>query len=429
MDQTLAEIVSGLISDDLEAAQHARQRLRDMIASGQFCGEHAAALVRAAANLGPGKEKWSDPSSPVLFAARDIARGDPSPEIIEAIREVFEALRPRAKAASLQVLTNIPTVESARSYTELMCKHAGQIECIGAITFSGRSDGPHLGPPPATAEMAACIFPVLLDATHESNLRFPIYLMLLEFLEEKLIRPAALASHEREFVQQLGELLEEVRKHQKENVPGNFNWKYDGPYAEVRDLAALLLDLSGWWGTDATLSAAGAFADVHDPRLRLFRAFALIRSGRPVEQSELDWLAQSPRERFVMHKRMVEMGRANALPASCRDQSKLAEGHMVDWLCFGTELGREPDEIELVHVETRQTRRRLLRRGMSTEYFFFRYRVTEDHWSKANGWMVGMAGGYERTEGGTTLHDGSTFSRFSKWDEKSLGEHVADYLE
>ena len=27
---------------------------------------------------------------------------------------------------------------------------------------------------------------------------------------------------------------------------------------------------------------------------------------------------------------------------------------MVDWLCFGTELGREPDEIELIRTETRR---------------------------------------------------------------------------
>ena len=31
----------------------------------------------------------------------------------------------------------------------------------------------------------------------------------------------------------------------------------------------------------------------------------------------------------------------------------------------------------------------------SRDYYFYRFRVTDDHWSRKKGWMVGMAGGHE----------------------------------
>lgn len=112
---------------------------------------------------------------------------------------------------------------------------------------------------------------------------------------------------------------------------------------------------------------------------------------------------------------------------------------MVDWLCFGTELGREPDEIELIHRETRPlvTRRELAGRSRNgrpsqssrpVDYFFFKYRVTERHWSKKDGWMVGMAGPYFCDEQPTTSPGELTFSRFTKFGKLSLRKHVAEYL-
>ncbi|MFG0243016.1 MAG: hypothetical protein ACF8R9_09540 [Phycisphaerales bacterium JB054] len=429
MDEIIAEIVGGLTGDDSEARQAARERLRRMTEGGELGAGHATALVRAAVGVEPGEQEWLDPAASVLFAARDVARRDPSPETVAAVREVFAVLRPGARAASLQVLTHIPTVESARAYSELVCTYAGEFDSDGPIGFVARDYGPHFGPPAASAEIAACIFPAVLDATGEAGLRFQMYAMLLEFFEAGLLGREVVASHEGLFVRQLEEALGEVREHQRENVPGRLNWKYEGPYAEVRDLAALMLDLAGWWRTDAVLEAAEAFADVHDPRLRMFRALSLLRAGRAVDPAELEWVAQSPRERYVLHKMLLGMGRVEDLPAACCDRAKLAEGNMVDWLCFGTELGREPDEIELVAAVAVRQGRRFLRRGQLTDYYFFRFRVTEEHWSKERGWMVGMSGGFERAAGVEARPDGATFSHFCGLDEKTMDEHVADYLE
>jgi hypothetical protein len=429
MGDVVSEIVAGLTSGDRDAEQSARERLKLMSESGQLGGEQAAALIDAAAAVGPGEHEWSDPCSKVLWAARDITRRAPSAQAVQAVVRVFPRLRPGPRAAALQVLTNVATVDSARAYAELVRAYAADIEGGGPIAFGARDYGPHYGTPPATAEMAAALFPAVLEATREPGLRHSLYLMLLEFLEEGKVRPEMLVPHEAEFVRHLAEEQSAVREHQRENVPGRLNWKYEPPYSDHRDLAALLLDIAGWWTTDAALGALDAFADVHDPWLRTFRAVSLLRAGRRIPAAELDWIARSARERFVLHRKLTEMGKGDDVPEVCRDQAKLAEGHMVDWLCFGTELGREPDEIELVHVETRRTGGGLLRRGKPTDYFFFRFRVTEEHWSKDRGWTVGMAGGYHRTEGGTTLHDGRTFSMFNGWEEKTLPEHVADYLE
>lgn len=103
-------------------------------------------------------------------------------------------------------------------------------------------------------------------------------------------------------------------------------------------------------------------------------------------------------------------------------------------MCFGTELGREPDEIVLFAKETRSrsTGPRLvswLMKREKVDYFFFRYRVTEEHWAKERGWMVGMSGGYAQSAQPTSAHDGGTFSTFKSWDSKSSVEHIKEYLD
>jgi hypothetical protein len=199
-------------------------------------------------------------------------------------------------------------------------------------------------------------------------------------------------------------------------------------------MAGLLMDLSGTLDSDHLHNAVERAAGLVDPRLRRFRAMGLLRAGRNVPADELAGIAQSPRDRYWLFDFLRSIGREDLLPPSCRDQSKLAEGNMVDWLCFGTELGREPNDIELIHVETRSRSSgpRLisrLKKRQLVDYYFFKYRVTEEHWSKKNGWMVGMAGGYARADQPTTSHDGGTFSQFEAFDSKPLAEHVKAYLD
>ena len=101
------------------------------------------------------------------------------------------------------------------------------------------------------------------------------------------------------------------------------------------------------------------------------------------------------------------MNRLELFPEEYVSQEKFAESNMVDWLCYPTELGREPDEIELDIFE-----------DSKYEFYLFRFRSDSEGW-KEKGWMAGLAGPFKAEEIPTINSSGYTFSRFDEWDSKS----------
>lgn len=391
-------------------------------------------LNAMAGPLPPPKYEGFDPASDLVWIVRDgsRARPDAAPPI-EAIVATFKQAQPGARSDMLQLFTTRPSVESAQAYVEAMTGrltgcYPFKVDGYVSIMGFGATQLHPGAPPAATREVAAAIFPDLLDATRWEALRHPIYLMLLEFLKARLIGVETIASGEREFVAALGETLEKAISLQEENKPGHLNWKYDGPYADVRVLAGMLLDLAGQWKSGAVIEAMKRVPPLTDPRLQMFHACSRLSLGITVDPAELVRIAESPRECYSLRRLGERTEWERFLPPACFHQEQLARGEMVDWLTFGTELDREPDEIELIHVETRREGK-LFKRGPHIDYYFFKYRVTEEHSAAEDGWMVGMAGGYERTSRGTTDGDGGTFSRFTSFEEKSIEEHVKEYLD
>ncbi len=427
MNEKLRALVPDLLSDDLDVEAEALDRFYELNDEGEFDADDLVALVGEAAGLaGPGEGDDDDPAQKLLVFAADIAEacGPDAAAAIGVVRDAMPRLGPAAKSGALLVLTQIPVLESVLAYAELLGLYGGELEGVDLPTFSPESfaDGEDGG------EAGATIFPRVLELASTREQRDRLYLMMLAFLQEGELKPRDIASHESEFVALLGAEAARVRELQRECEPGRHNWKHEPPYAEHRHTLGLMLDLAGWWGAEAPLAAAAELDDLSDPHLRLMRAVSLLRAGRRVPASELEWIAQWPRERVWLREKLTEMGKSDDLPEACRDVAKLAEGRMVDWLCFGTELGREPDELELVHVERRDVK---CGRGKAkpTDFYFFRFRVNEEHWAKEDGWMVGMAGGFQRSRGGAETYTGDTFSHFAKWEEKTLEEHVASFLD
>jgi hypothetical protein len=71
-------------------------------------------------------------------------------------------------------------------------------------------------------------------------------------------------------------------------------------------------------------------------------------------------------------------------PEEFRTQGAFVESEMVDWLAYRTELGRAPDEIELMKVITVDS-------GTSDgrlDYFAFRFRTHEPYWAAEDGWSL-----------------------------------------
>ncbi len=384
----------------------------------------------------PSKYASDDPGASLVWAVRDgsRARPDQAPPI-ESIVATFRRATPRTRANLIQLFTTRPSVESAKAYVDAITGRLTDGYPFDAddefFSISGfNSVQPHPGAPrAATPEVAATLFPAAIEATKWEALRYPVYIMLLDFLKAGMLKSSALHSAEGQFVAALTESMKKAISLQEENKPGHLNWKYDGPYADIRGLAGVLLDLAGQWKSEAVIDAMTRMPPFTDPRLKMLHAFSRLCLGIPLDPTELARIAaESPRECYSLRCLGERTEWEQFLPPACFDQEQLARGEMVDWLTFGTELNREPDEIELIHVETRRAGK-LFKRGPHVDYYFFKYRLTEEHSAAEDGWMVGMAGGYERTPRGTTDGDGGTFSRFTSFEEKSIEEHVKDYLD
>lgn len=416
MDPTL---LADLRSPDDETRSRAYDTLSAAIKARGLTMDDALTLVRLSAEPFPeSKGPWNNPSAMPLYLARAIARdADPS-RLLPQIASCFPKYDAGAKGAALQILTMTGTPDAARLYIKLLRGLKGDVS--GPATEFDPQSHP---------DLAGVLFPGVIECMRSPSLAYPIAHMLLEYRKAGLIPPELSPEHERTLVGILAGDLQMARPLQQSTGLG---WRDAEPYVELRDMIGLLFDVAGHMRSSLLLGELERANGLVDPRLRRFRAISLLRQGREVPQEELEAIARSPRDRFWMFEALEQLKLLHRAPAACRDQQRLAEGHMVDWLCFGTELGREPDEIELIRKETRRqsTGRTIfgLKRTTPVDYYFFRFRVVEEHWSKENGWMVGMAGGYARNEHPTTSHDGGTFSQFTPFDEKPIEAHVADYL-
>jgi hypothetical protein len=420
----LDNLVETIRTGDKDARRAASKALTDLSRGGRLTLDDALRLLRV------GAEEWPERNPDVLegpasmvYAARNVLKDKNSELAIDTLKNCFDRYTFSGKNAALQILAITATPPAASLYVELLARLPAPKdgEFLAAIEFN-ESISP---------EVASSLFPSLLPCARDPEIAFSVFHMLLRFRNAGLLKANVLGTHEGKVSEMFARMVEQARRLQQSSGLG---WRDEYPYSRHRDMAGLLLDLTGVLDSDSMLETARRAGDLIDPRLRLFRALALLDREVNVPDSELEWIAESPRDRFLLFQGLSRRGLGDRLPRQCLDQSKLAEGHMVDWLCYGTELGREPDEMELIRVESRnrsKARRiiRFLAKRETVDYFFFRFRVTEEHWAKEDGWMVGMAGGYPRRDQPTAAHDGGTFSRFAAWESKSVDDHIRDYLD
>lgn len=128
--------------------------------------------------------------------------------------------------------------------------------------------------------------------------------------------------------------------------------------------------------------------------------------------------------RNFLYDELVEQKRASLFPPDLITQSSFAESNMVNWLCWGMELGQPPDEIELMKIVSTNTETE----DGTVDYYLFRFRTHPPHWAAKDGWMAGISGSFPRDGGPYTHAGGHTFSCFDPWDIMTPEEHVAKIL-
>lgn len=127
-----------------------------------------------------------------------------------------------------------------------------------------------------------------------------------------------------------------------------------------------------------------------DPRVSAMGAARLVRDGAPLAPERLGLIARDAVALADLYDGLEAGGVLGALPEEV-DQVAVYEANLARWLSEVTELGRAPDEIELVGTRSGPASIDDVG-GTSAVVFLFRFRLRVPHWSAARGWMIGVAG-------------------------------------
>jgi hypothetical protein len=201
------------------------------------------------------------------------------------------------------------------------------------------------------------------------------------------------------------------------------DWRWDDEYLETRSLAGLVTDVLGHTQTSRADEYLAEALSYRDPRIKAFAVIGLLRHGKAVEAADILAIASDAENRNMFYRGLKEIKRESLFPPNYRNQASFAESDMVGWLTYPTELGRAPDEIELMAIVPGKSS------DGPTNYYLFRFRTREPHWSAKDGWMAGVSGPFLTADEPTTESNGDTFSSFTPWDSKTPAEHVASVTE
>jgi len=152
--------------------------------------------------------------------------------------------------------------------------------------------------------------------------------------------------------------------------------------------------------------------NIKDIKLKMFAAISLLRHEcEPAKEDIMD-IAANSETRNWFYNALVKMGRSEIYPEEYRNQKSFAESNMVEWLVYPTELGRMPDEIELMNVFDIDEK----------EYYLSGSDAKAANTGrKKDGWRSGRP--FDKRNSPTTLAEGHTFSHFENWESKQPREH------
>lgn len=339
-----------------------------------------------------------------------------TPRYVPVIRDVFVRLPDDAKTEAIDLLARVGSREATSTMVDLVSEGVKRGD-----RFEFRAEAYAKKP-----QQGDLLFPRLLDSAKGPAAR-GIFALTIAYAEAGALGPQALRH-------QGGRLLEAYSAPRAaalahaQRAPGgnvgagdsNVGWLWEKDYAETRELASLILDLMGHARTAEVERELHAALTLRDPRLAYFAVVSLLRHGKNVDAAVLEPIAASAETRNWLFGALRDVRKDGTFPAKWRTQPAFAESDLVRWLTFGTELGRAPDEIELMKVVTGADA------DGELDWFLFRFRTQPPHWWAKNDWVAGVAGPFRRKDQPTIESLGDTFSKMTPWASKKPDDHFAD---
>jgi hypothetical protein len=405
----LEKLVERLRSDDEHIREGAADELRTFGMEGRLSNEESLYALKAATQSFPKRKfSWQDTASDLILAAAS----RPGPEHIHMVLEIFSDLTVQARNAALNLLSRIKDRQAALAYMDIVHTYA-QSDELSKLNFW------HLRMPFRHIDV---FFPALLEYVSNPKLSPAIYEFCLDVCDQGLLNPDILVDYTSSILTSYLALRDSLMPQQQSEGVG---WMWADDYLIPREECGVLLDLMGYVKTPeiiTELTQALAFADT---KLLGFVVISLLRQGHDVERAVIRSVASDPTMRIWIYEMLTRLEKLPMFPEDMKTQEAFAESDMVGWLTFGTELGRAPDEIELMKTISLDTE---TEQGI-LDYFVFRFRTFPPHWAAKDGWMAGVSGPFLRKDSPSARSYGETFSSFSQWESATAEEHLGDVHE
>lgn len=405
---TIQEIITSLESKNLEEQEVAADQLQERGKQGLSIEEGIITLKAATKEYPPRKYDFQDSSADLIRAAS----AHPKVEYISVITELYPEYNDKSKEEALRLLAATEEREAAIAYMNIL------------RTYARKGDVPTLPIQPLQVKprYAEVFFPDILDYADIQVFEWDIYLLLLTYFHANLLSSDDLVPYSKQ-------ILDSYHKYKIHLMPVQENdgidWIWEDEYQGWRNIASLMLDVMGYLPTPEVEQELREALTYSDPRLKYFAIMSLLRQSKDVDSSMIRDVARSAEMRTFLYEEFVKLNRASLFPEEFRTQEAFAESDMVNWLIYPTELGRVPDEIELMKVVSIDT-------GTVDgfiDYYVFRFRTYPPHWAAKDNWMAGVSGPFIRKDAPSTKSYGETFSLFESWDSKTPEEHVGNIQE
>ena len=131
-----------------------------------------------------------------------------------------------------------------------------------------------------------------------------------------------------------------------------------------------------------------------DNGVRFFAIETLLSSGRDVSHNIVSEVAHDLRYAYMLFCLVAELKSTYLFPTELISDEYIAKSEMVQWLVYPTELGKAPDELELIGCTDVE----------NETYYVFKYKSDSDNLAELkNEWLIGWSSG-----------EGGAFSNFDK---------------
>ena len=162
-------------------------------------------------------------------------------------------------------------------------------------------------------------------------------------------------------------------------------------------------DVSKYFINDTIISLLNDILKLEKNNVNYYAISTLLNAGQTIPSNIIAALANDIVYADMTYAILKQHGLQSLFPAELSTPEYLAKSHLVHWLTYPTELGKQPDQIEYLGKVKKKE-----------EYYIFRYISDSDNLGedRKNQWLIG----WSNDEGGTF----SNFDLYSDFEQKTI---------